>query len=237
MASASSANWCSRSVVRPRWTSSLARPTATVAAVASSSTRAPASDATASAGTARWTSPQSAARSPLISRPSSSISLARATPTSRGMSQDEPESGVNPIAVNGARNRASSATTAKSDASTRLSPSPITLPVAAVTIGVCVSSMVGMSLWTPPRRCRCVDPTRGFTSGRPRVPRSKPEQKSAPFPVSAITRIASSSPAVVIASIRASTIGSVSEFRRSTRSRRMRRTPPSGSTTRPSALG
>src|SRR5262249_4113992 len=57
MARASSVRWRSRSAPRPRWISSFERPTATVAAEASSSTRAPAGSSPAAPRTAPGLSP------------------------------------------------------------------------------------------------------------------------------------------------------------------------------------
>ena len=181
--------------------------------------------------------PQSAACAPLISRPSMSSSLACATPARRGISHDPPESGVNPIVAKGARNRASSATTAKSDASTRCRPRPMIHPRAAVTMGVWVSSIVGMRRLTCQRIRRWVEPARGVSPPPPRCPRSKPEQKCSPAPVSEITRIDSSLPAASIVPISAPTMSSVTALRRSGRSRRNRRTGPVRSTRKPSGGG
>ena len=157
------------------------------------------------------------------------ISLARATPASRGMSHDPPESGVNPIVVNGARSRASSAMTAKSDASAMCRPRPMTQPRAAVTMGVWVSSIVGMRRFTCQRIRRCVEPARGVASAPPRWARSKPEQKCSPVPDSTITRIDSSLPAASIVSVRARTMSSVRAFRRSGRLSSRRSTGPARS--------
>ena len=90
IAQASSARWRSRSAVRPRCTSSLVSPIATVGAAASRVTSSSPAASSSPAGAARWTRPQPAASAPDTLVPSTSMSLARATPTSRGMSHERP---------------------------------------------------------------------------------------------------------------------------------------------------
>ena len=86
------------------------------------------------AGSTRRTAPRGgrgptpAASVPASSRPSSSSSRARGSPTSRGSSQVAPLSGVKPRALKGSQNRASSAATVKSAASANWNPMPAAQP-------------------------------------------------------------------------------------------------------------
>ena len=101
------------------------------------------------------------------------MSRARATPTNRGNSHAAPVSGVKPKLVNGSQRRASSATTAKSDASAMLSPSPTAHPRTTETTGVCVSSNVGIRRLTCHRMRRWIDPTRGRSTSSERATGSR----------------------------------------------------------------
>ena len=130
--------------------------------VGESSRRAPsAAAATSSGATAVWTSPHAAASVPDSSRPSSKISLARVTPTRRGISQVPPLSGVNPRAVNGSQKRASSAATQKSAATARCNPIPATRPRAAATTGTCTAQRVATRRWAWAGSRRWMLPARG----------------------------------------------------------------------------
>ena len=94
-----------------------------------------------SVGTARWIMPHSAASAPDTSRPSSSSSRARTSPTRRGSSHVAPLSGVNPRSTNGSQNRRVGAATQKSAASASLNPMPAAQPCTSQTTGIWMLTM------------------------------------------------------------------------------------------------
>ena len=118
-----------------RWMQRLVSPIATVGAAASWPTSAVAVASSSASGTARWMSPQSAASAPESLRPSSSSSLARATPTRRGSSQVAPLSALKPRSRNGSQKRPYSVAIVKSAASASWKPSPAAQPRTAQTTG------------------------------------------------------------------------------------------------------
>ena len=65
----------------------------------------------------------------------SSSALARGIPTAAGSVTESPESQVRPMPVNAVPSTAPSATTAKSQASTRPRPAPTQVPLTAATTG------------------------------------------------------------------------------------------------------
>ena len=151
---------------------------------------------------ARWIAPHvggfGAATS---SRPSSSSSRARTSPTRRGSSQVAPLSGVKPRSVNGSQNRASSAAIVKSAASASWNPMPAAHPRTSHTTGTCTSQQQRDRAGAPAsaagagccRRAACAP-----IAGRAlRATMSAPPQKWSPAPSSTITRTRSSVPARV----------------------------------------
>src|SRR6266540_6392851 len=214
IANASFARWRSRSRPAPACTSHLVRPSATVGPAARRAASSRAAEATRSASTAEWISPQAAASSPDSSRPSISSSYARAMPTSRGSSHVPPLSGVKPRRANGSQNRASRAATQKSAATARWKPMPAAHPRTAQTTGTWTEHSSGTN------RCACTGSrswmlqTRGRASaGSLRLTRSNPEQKSSPSPLNRTARTCSSWFASSSCSMSAAIVASSSALR------------------------